>query len=102
MMKFEFETPLLISGVYINEETLKHLSYVQTGTWWINDDSRKHNNEGINDYLNDINSIINHLLGNLVEADNKEKPKIINLLETAYFLHSTFDKLKLPEELLTA
>jgi hypothetical protein len=51
--------------------------------------------------LNDINSIINHLLGNLVEADSKDRPKIISLLETAHLLHSTFDKLKLPDELLT-
>ena len=102
MLTFEFEQPMLISGVIINEEALKHLSYIQTGTCYIsNANYRKHTNEGVNNFIDDCNAIIHHLLGDLLQADADEKPKIIDTIERAYYLLRTFDGLKLPDELLS-
>lgn len=101
MLTFEYEQPLLISGVYITEEMLSHLSYLQTGTNCITANFRRHNNEGVQYHIDEICAITNHLLGNLVDSDIDEKPQIIELLESAYMLRVMFERLKLPPELLT-
>jgi hypothetical protein len=101
MLKFEYEQPLQISGVYITEEMLEHLSYIQTGTVWYKNKEHKHNNQGITDYLDDIAKITHHLIGNLMECDTSERENVVRLIETAHLLRVTFEKLKLPAELLT-
>ena len=102
MLKFEYEQPLLISGVIINEQALCHLSYIQTGTCFIkNADYRRFNNEGVNDFINDCNIIIHNLFELLLQTDTNKKAEIVDVLERAYSLLSTFKRFELPEELLT-
>lgn len=101
MLTFEYEQPLIISGVYINEDVLKHLSYIQTGANFIKDaDWRKFNNEGATEYINDCNEIIHMLFETLLQSDEKDRPKIIDVLERAYYLLSTFKRLELPDEII--
>jgi hypothetical protein len=101
MLTFEFEQPMLISGVIINEKALKHLSYIQTGSSYINDANyRKFNNGGVTEYINDCNEIIHMLFEALLQADQDDRPKIIDVLERAYCLLSTFKRLELPDEVI--
>lgn len=101
MLTFEYEQPLLISGVYINEDALKHLSYIQTGTYSIFDaDFRRFSNSGVTEMIDDCNEIIHSLLEMLLQADRDEKDRIVDVLERAYTLLATFKSLKLPDEII--
>ncbi len=97
MQELHIDLPVKINGVFITNDVINQLDFLQSGGT-SDAETPVFDNSGANDYKQTIDELTDYLLSVLVDKDNSEGYDTeVNLLQNLYWVKNLLNSFRSPE-----